>query len=385
MNTSHLPQSKYFDTNKLGAIFNHTTNSYKFFWFGEIIKRAVQGVEVDSIRSIIEDMIVSAYYMVNECKLKLGFNDKLEETAEYIYKKYKINSNMSHNKLKTEFYNNNVYNDLFVTFKIDSLKKYVPFCLLSPFVDFTNEQKQFSQKNINMLNEIYELHRKSNNGNLIYRFGIYNRIDTEIIIDEDFIDYVEINYGILNDFAKYNLVAYLQKKNPSVPGIIYKLEPALTRDLNDIRQFYKDVVKFSDIADIYTGKYVKTIIDEEELSIDHFIPWSFVAHDEIWNLTPTSKSINSSKGNNLPNWDKYFDKLIDQKMVIHKAIWKNEKVHNSFNDNKIQDKYINVDDIKSIYNNPNISKDNFRNCMYNYMKPIYDVAERSGFQSGWYI
>ncbi|MDY5576621.1 MAG: HNH endonuclease domain-containing protein [Lachnospiraceae bacterium] len=38
---------------------------------------------------------------------------------------------------------------------------------------------------------------------------------------------------------------------------------------------------------------------ENDISIDHFVPWSYVAHDEMWNLNPTTKSINSSKRNNL--------------------------------------------------------------------------------------
>ena len=33
----------------------------------------------------------------------------------------------------------------------------------------------------------------------------------------------------------------------------------------------------------------------------------------------------------------------------------------------------------------NVSKEEFRNCMYNYMRPIYDVAARSGFVIGWCV
>lgn len=385
MNTSHLPQSKFLDSNKLGAIFSNTTNSYKFFWFGEIIKRAVQGVEFDSIKHIVEDMIISAYYMVNECRLKLGFNDKLEETVKYIYDKYKVQTNLSYNQLKTEFNDKNVYNDILVMGSIDLLKNYVPFCLLSPFVDKTKMEKRFSRLNINSFNTAYEEQKKNNGTTIPYKFGDIRGIDTEIILDNNFIDYVESNYGILNDFAKYNLVEYLQKKNPSVPGIINKLEPVVARDLKRVIDFYKDVATYdnSKIYDIYTGKELKTIVKDKELSIDHFIPWSYVAHDEIWNLTPTIKSINSSKGNHLPSWDKYFEKLIDQKLAFHKVIWQNENVHKSFN--KIQDIYLNVDEIKNAYNNPNILKNEFRTCMYNYMKPVYEVAERSGFVAGWSV
>ena len=55
--------------------------------------------------------------------------------------------------------------------------------------------------------------------------------------------------------------------------------------------------------------YGNEIVTERDISIDHFVPWSYVAHDEFWNLHPTTKSINSSKSNYLPDWNRYFSKL----------------------------------------------------------------------------
>ena len=40
-------------------------------------------------------------------------------------------------------------------------------------------------------------------------------------------------------------------------------------------------------------------LTDKDISIDHFVPWSYVANDEIWNLHPTTRSINSAKSNNL--------------------------------------------------------------------------------------
>lgn len=44
------------------------------------------------------------------------------------------------------------------------------------------------------------------------------------------------------------------------------------------------------------------------MSVDHFIPWSFVLHDQLWNLIPTFKNINSSKSNKLPDLDAHIEK-----------------------------------------------------------------------------
>ena len=52
-------------------------------------------------------------------------------------------------------------------------------------------------------------------------------------------------------------------------------------------------------------------MQNEKMSIDHFVPWQYVAHDELWNLSPTTPSINSKKGNKLPNWDDYYKELAE--------------------------------------------------------------------------
>lgn len=49
------------------------------------------------------------------------------------------------------------------------------------------------------------------------------------------------------------------------------------------------------------GFNVDGINKYREISIDHYVTWSFVLHDELWNLIPTFKNINSYKGNNIPN------------------------------------------------------------------------------------
>ncbi|MCT7964635.1 hypothetical protein NG791_28570, partial [Laspinema sp. D1] len=58
---------------------------------------------------------------------------------------------------------------------------------------------------------------------------------------------------------------------------------------------------------IYSG----TILTPNNISIDHYLPWSYVAHDRLWNLVPTLPEINSSKSNKLPN-KRYFNNFVLQ-------------------------------------------------------------------------
>ena len=187
---------------------------------------------------------------------------------------------------------------------------------------------------------------------------------------------------IIYDFCTYNLIYYLQRRNPNVPGIINKLLPQLDRNIdNNIKKFYKDAITVDkgDMRDIYSDVPLKKIVNNNDLSIDHFIPWSYVANDEIWNLTPTSNSVNSSKSNSLPKWNKYFERFVNQKWNIYTIITANDKIKDQFN--KIKNKYLNVSEIAEMYNQSKIDKNRFMSCYEKNIKTIYDAAERNGYKT----
>ena len=80
-------------------------------------------------------------------------------------------------------------------------------------------------------------------------------------------------------------------------------------------------------------------LTEKDISIDHFVPWSYVANDEIWNLHPTTKSINSSKSNHLPRWDVYFKKLSGLEYLSYQLMWRHDGIRKEFE--KIKKKHLN--------------------------------------------
>ena len=58
---------------------------------------------------------------------------------------------------------------------------------------------------------------------------------------------------------------------------------------------YIDLVNPNNICFICEEKIIS-----ENPSIDHVIPWSFIFHDDLWNLVYTHQSCNSSKSNSIP-------------------------------------------------------------------------------------
>ena len=121
---NHLPYSNLINTNKLSRVFDDTSNSYKFFWLKAIIKRA-DSKPIDTIENIVCDMITQTYYMVNECNLSLGPNDKLEEVSKYIYATYRIPTNIDSQGLLIRFRNEGVFEDEYVKDVINKMKTFV--------------------------------------------------------------------------------------------------------------------------------------------------------------------------------------------------------------------------------------------------------------------
>lgn len=76
-------------------------------------------------------------------------------------------------------------------------------------------------------------------------------------------------------------------------------------------KIWKAVIERSQVKDIYTGLEFndKNFREHGVLSIDHFIPWSFVLHDQMWNLVPTFKNVNSKKSDKLLPYGEYIDKF----------------------------------------------------------------------------
>ena len=50
------------------------------------------------------------------------------------------------------------------------------------------------------------------------------------------------------------MIKYLQKRNPSVPGIADKLYPPQERKLDRIKKYWKMILSIEQVRDIYGGQ-----------------------------------------------------------------------------------------------------------------------------------
>lgn len=116
-------------------------------------------------------------------------------------------------------------------------------------------------------------------------------------------------------WIQYEKVKWLQNNNPEVPGLIYKLVPMndKMRKLSNVRKLWEGVLEVREIRDVFTGREIVP----KQYDVDHFIPWSFVMNDELWNLMPMESSLNSSKSNRLPKWNPFFKDFAYNQYILY--------------------------------------------------------------------
>ena len=180
------------------------------------------------------------------------------------------------------------------------LTDYVPYRLIKPFVE--KEGKEFIDKK-NYGRFIAYLNAFTKLGNEFF----YNIIDAEsslkrkIHINEEWREFMMQNYAVIMAWIRYNKAIFIQDRNPGVPGVMYKIAPEIEakhKSLKNARELWIATVDLTGkpLYEIYTGNE----LDVNAFDLDHFVPRSYVSNDELWNLTPASKSLNTSKNNRLP-------------------------------------------------------------------------------------
>ena len=247
-----------------------------------------------------------------------------------------------------------------------TLTYHVPYRLQAPFLHNLKGESWYGSKN--------DLIARINSyDGLIYRFDNIAGLKSVITVEESWAQYICSNYEIIMGWIQYNMIQYLQRRNPSVPGIPNKLAPPQERQLEKVKKYWRAILTVEPMQEIYAG----VELDGSSISIDHFVPWSYVAHDELWNLHPTTKSINSSKSNRLPDWDLYFSRLSRLEYHAYQLMWKNEQIHTEFE--KCAKDHINSPDVRNKLYQSGLSENSFTQQLQEIIYPVYNAAQNLGF------
>lgn len=286
------PSSKTISTEPLTKIFKNTSATYKFYWFIGLIDLYVKrGMTRMNIWDIMVEMTVNAWYPVSYFRLSFGKSDSLRDAIASLQDVHQLPMNISLNELRKWLQAHK--NDMLVKQTLAFLPKNVPYWFLRPWIDIADTK------------EIMR-HSQSLENNCLYKLS--KEEDTIWVeLNPRWLPYLMENYTILKDYAFWNLASFLQVRNPNVPNVASKLVKVESRQaLTRQRNYWNFVLEHSKGQKcIYTNK----LISVGDYDLDHFIPWSFVSHNLLWNLIPADGSVNAAKRDRLPNLDRYLLKL----------------------------------------------------------------------------
>lgn len=287
-------QNPRLDIGALSRLFGTFTNSYKFLFFQSILaslkERGLPDSEITlSLRSLAIEMAVLAWYPKRYFHLEFGLQDQLGKVLEKVSPE-KVNSIASGEIQKQIRHEISIKYDEFKLSYI--LLRYVPFALLKSFFEEETRRLEGTKyaRAIEKLSRDYE--RQSIP---LYRFREGD--DANIHIPKEWAQYLVTHFKIIEGWAKFEWAKFLQKRNPNVPAILEKLAPpGLRQNLRTQTAFWNRVAERRSLTCVYSGN----AIIPGNFDLDHFVPWSFVGHDELWNLIPVDQAANRSKGNRLP-------------------------------------------------------------------------------------
>lgn len=346
-----LPNDKHIDSRVLAQIYNNTVATYKFYWFVSLLDIFVKnGKRHISFWEIIVGMITEAWYPIHYFRLSFGKSDSLYNQIVELQKDLNIPIDANKTDIKRQIINNINNSRIKRLLRIFTLN--VPYRFLSPWITYTtnNEVANISKSFLN--NCIYAIHNET------------------IEINPTWEQYLIDNYLILRDFTFWNLTIFLQKRNPNVPDLPSKLVKPIQRDsLTKHRHFWDTLIEFNgSIKCIYTGKPLY----KKGYDLDHFVPWSFVSHNLLWNLLPADSSINSSKSNNLPPLATYLKPFAE---MHQKAI---QTIYPKNPNNKLLEDYLILHN--SISELVQLSENDFLNVYQKTFSPLVQIAENMGFK-----
>tara|TARA_B110000902_G_C14268967_1_gene572432 strand:+ start:1581 stop:2642 length:1062 start_codon:yes stop_codon:yes gene_type:complete len=345
----------------LSSVFVNTQNSYKFYWWLAIIEICFyQEKKEVYFDEIVLKIISKLWYPVNYYKLSFGKVDQCSNYVNLIKKKYRLEDNISEKDLY-KFLISNKESELLIGIT-NELTRYVPFRFIRPWV--SKETRGIKDSLVNL--KILEL----NNEASPYSIELEQQ---KIIINSDWFSWINENFMLIKAHSCFELIKFLENKNPNVANISKKIKKPSVRNLNKATKNWKIFISKTNSVDVFQNK---PLINLDEFSLDHFIPWSFTTHDLIWNLHPIERNVNSSKSNCLPSKD-YLEPFSSLQYDFC-------QFHLSINSNKVLEDYYALltcskDDLSSI------SKEKFSNELRQHFLPQYEIAKNMGFESDWIL
>ena len=364
------------DIRSFSLMLKDPSYCYKFYWLEAIVNLISAGVTETTFDAIIDEMICSAWYSVREFHIHLsglGGDGSVRDGLERAILKLSELSSLPANASKVEIRNEirRFSKDLYQA--KEQLTHMVPYRALAGF--FANAGESVNWDSIRRLTA-YIVTFDQEITALPYTLGTSSKLSREVRFHPDWIRMIQDNTVAILGWIQYEKVRWLQNNNPEVPGLVYKMAPMdeKMRKLGKVRKLWESVLECTEIRDIFTGQPMQP----KKYDIDHFIPWSFVMNDELWNLMPMDPSLNSAKSNRLPQWDPFFTRFSGNQYILYRLIQEMPGIHKLY-ENCWRDNLHSIWAGQELYR-PGNSRETFDTILRKNMQPVYDSAKRQGYE-----
>lgn len=373
-----LPKSEIVEAGYLDSMLGNFAASYKLFWFKGIFTEILKENRELEYNRVVARMIAAAWYPVVFYNLSLGVSDKLADAIWYLHKELGVSREEKEERIVTFIVESK---DKKLMKMLKDFTSFVPFRLIRPFYqrEIEYERKHDMTFNDGKVNTIIEYFNSKDQNNALY---IMDRLNGTLTVSERWVQYIKSNASVIEGWMNYKLIKYIQQRNPNVPAIPFKLFPPTDKDrnLSEATTFWKQIQTKMPLYDIYTEKeFTEQNCNEfGNISIDHFIPWSFVLHNEIWNLYPMFKNVNSSKNNKLPDKARYLNRFCEEQYRAFQIARKIPKIK------KTTEYYLTVKRDVFAIGNDDRGHDAFVQAMKQTVEPLYQIANNQGYGVWWY-
>jgi 5-methylcytosine-specific restriction endonuclease McrA len=346
-----IPTDDKLDTRALAGLLKETQNSYKHLLFGFLLRELPRRDSRDLVfmaNELQEGMLNIAKFPAIKCHLSLGLRDQ----AISILNGRQITSHVEMEILR-----------------------WVPYRLLRPY--FRDELKNRPEQTINQA--IFQLAEQRFTGFKppLYRLVVNNGQLVSIEVHQSWRDYLIAHFEVIDGWRRWHWANYLQRRNPTALNVMQKLEKPTrqTHELNKMRAIWRDIL--SSDAQSIRCTYTNELLDAGDIVVDHYLPWSYVGHDQSWNLCPTTRSINSKKSNKLPNTTN----LKNLASIQHKTLcWMkallSEKKWELFAEDYVSS--------LQISQNKLLENSELERALEHALAPHYLLAQNMGFEVDWH-
>lgn len=376
---AELPPSEDVDVAALSGLFADTTNSYKYLFFLSLLdilrRRQFEVLSSISFEEIVVEMLANAWYPHTYFKLSFGTQDQIDKHLNSLNLEISepiLSFTDTDKKLLRKAIAAQNLKDI-----VSHLSRYVPFRLIAPFLEQELKAEGISRGRGNKLEvAMPELAGQYfNSKKPLYCFDSRELKHCQaIVIHPSWAEYLEKNYAIVRAWAAWEWLEYMQKRNPNTPALVNKLfMPSKREPLSTQTKYWQLTLKqHPETRCIYSGE----ILDPSRFDLNHYLPWSFVGHDRLWNLIPVVPKVSSAKSNNLPS-SQYFYQFVDLQhlglVTSHDLL--SEKSWNNYIEAFLGDLNLSTEDL--------LDRDRLMNAYESAIDPLLGLAKNQGFSQDW--